>query len=64
MLRANLWIEVGLVNGSMRTIEEILFEEGQSPLFLPSAVLIKFDDYTGPAIITTNGKKLVPIIPI
>ena len=28
MLRANLWIEVGLVNRSMEIIKEILFEEG------------------------------------
>lgn len=31
---------------------------------LPIAVLIEFDHYTGPAITTAEGKKLVPIPPI
>jgi hypothetical protein len=34
MLRANLWTEIGLVNGSMGTVHEIIFEEGQSPPLL------------------------------
>ena len=64
MLRANLWTEVGLVNGSMRIIQEILYEEGQRPPSLPNVILIEFNNYTGPAITTTEGKKLVPILPI
>ncbi len=64
MLRANLWTEVGLVNGSMGIIQEILYEEGQRPPSLPNVILIEFNDYTGPAITTVKGKKLVPILPI
>ncbi|CAG8731859.1 2835_t:CDS:2 [Cetraspora pellucida] len=64
MLRANLWTEVGLVNGSMGTIQEILFEEGKCPPFLPSAVLVEFDNYNSPSITTVENKRLVPILPI
>ena len=42
MLTANLWTEVGLVNGSMEIIQDILFED-QGPLALSKAVLIKFE---------------------
>jgi len=61
MLRANLWTEAGLVNGSMGTVQEILFEASQSPLSLPIAILIEFGDYSGPAITNVGGKRLVPI---
>jgi len=64
MLRANLWTDAGLVNGLMGFIQEILFKEGQKPPSLPIAVLIEFDNYTGPAITTIEGKKLIPILPI
>ncbi len=64
MLRANLWTEVGLVNGSMGIIQEILYEEGQRPPSLPNVILIEFNDYTGSAITTVKGKKLVSILPI
>ena len=48
----------------MEIIQEILFKEGQGPPSLPNAVLIEFGNYTGPAIVTSEGKKLVPIVPI
>jgi len=63
MLRTNLWTEAGLVNGSVGTVQEIIFEENQSPPSLPISVLIEFDNYSGPAIIT-ECKRLVPISPI
>ncbi|RGB21955.1 hypothetical protein C1646_776928 [Rhizophagus diaphanus] len=37
MLTANLWIETGLVNGSMGTVKDILFKEDQRPPSLPIA---------------------------
>ncbi|CAG8838603.1 15245_t:CDS:1, partial [Cetraspora pellucida] len=40
MLRTNLWTEVGLVNGSMGIVQEIVFGENQGPPFLPIALLI------------------------
>jgi len=63
MLRVNLWIEVGLVNSSVGTIRDIVFKEGQGPPSLLIAILIEFDDYTRPAIISAEGNKLVLIIP-
>ncbi|GBB92624.1 hypothetical protein RclHR1_20340003 [Rhizophagus clarus] len=36
----------------------------KDPPSLPIAVLVDFDNYIGPAIISTEGKKVVPIIPI
>ncbi|GES74199.1 ATP-dependent DNA helicase Pif1-like [Rhizophagus clarus] len=54
----------GLVNGSVGTVDDILFQENQGLPSLLIAVLVDFDNYTGPAIISTNGKKVVPIIPI
>src|SRR5205814_9620204 len=44
--------------------QEILFEENQFPPSLPIAVLIEFDDYSGPAITNVRGKRLVLISPI
>jgi len=64
MLRTNLWTEVGLVNSSVRSVQEIVFEENQSPPSLPVAVLIEFDNYSGLAIIIAEGKRLVPVSPI
>src|SRR4051794_19318637 len=64
MLRTNLWTEAGLVNYSVGIIQEIIFEENQFPPSLPIAVLIEFDNYSGLAIITAEGKRLVPISPI
>ncbi|GBC46555.2 ATP-dependent DNA helicase PIF1-like [Rhizophagus irregularis DAOM 181602=DAOM 197198] len=64
MLRANLSVETGLVNGSVGTIDDILFQENQGPPSLPIAVLVEFDNYNGPAIISTKGNKVVPITPI
>ena len=62
MLTANIWTEVGLVNGSMGTIQDILFEQG--PPSLPVAVFISFEKYEGPTISNSEGVKVVPIVPI
>ena len=43
MLSANLWVEVGLVNGALGTVEAICYEGDQRPPNLPIAVTVKFD---------------------
>ena len=64
MLTANLWTEAGLVNGSLGTVQDLLFEEDQGPPSLPIVVLISFDDYKGPTIDSLEGVKVVPIGPV
>lgn len=56
ILRKNLWVAGGLVNGSIRTIKDIVVQPDghQMPLF----VMVEFDNYNGP---TINGA--VPIVP-
>ena len=60
MLTANLWVEVGLVNGAIGTVVAICYMDGQNPPQLPVAVTVKFDNYTGP----TLPDGTVPITPL
>ena len=59
MLITNLWVEVGLVNGAVGTVISIVYETGGPP-DLPLAVMIRFDNYTGP----TFPDQTVPIVPV
>ena len=59
MLTSNPWVEVGLVNGAMGTIESICYRNGGPPDLL-LAVMVKFDHYTGP----TLHDGTVPITPL
>ncbi|KAK3925319.1 ATP-dependent DNA helicase [Frankliniella fusca] len=56
MLKKNLWVEGGLVNGAIGTLIDIVYKspDDQSPF----ALIIKFDSYYGP--VMDNGG--VPII--
>ena len=60
MLRRNIAVELGLVNGSLGTVQAIVYEEGAVPPALPLYVLVKFDSYRGPCLIND----LFPIVPI
>ena len=44
-----MWVEVGLVNGAMGTIEAICYRNGGPPDF-PVAVMVRFDRYSGPSL--------------
>ena len=60
MLSANLWVEMGLVNGAMGTVKVICYQNDELPPHLPVVVTVKFDGYTGP----TLPDGTVPISPI
>ena len=60
MLTANLWQEVGLCNGAAGTVYEMLYQEGHAPPNLPVAVLVQFDNYSGPPFLNN----CIPIVPI
>ena len=55
MLCANLWVDVGLVNGARGTIVAICYENGHSPPDLPVAVMVRFDCYSGPVFKTAGS---------
>src|ERR1700684_3711894 len=56
ILSHNLWVEKGLVNGSMGTVRDISWSAGDDPLKdLPLAVIVQFDGYNGPTLGDTNG---------
>ena len=63
MLTMNLWPAVGLCNGATGTIVHFIYHNEQHPPDMPIAVVVKFDNYTGPSISQTFPS-CVPIIPI
>ena len=56
MLIGSLWVDVGLVNGAMGTVEAICYRTGGPP-DLPIAVMVRFDSYSG----STFPDSTVPI---
>ena len=63
MLTMNLWTDVGLCNGATGTIVDFIYASNQQPPDLPIAIIVKFDDYTGPSL-TNRITGCVPICPI
>ncbi len=63
MLTMNLWTEVGLCNGATGTVIDFIYADNQQPPDLPLAVIVKFDNYTGPSI-SDSISSCVPICPI
>ena len=59
MLTSNLWVDVGLVNGAMGTVQAICYRTGCPP-DLPIAVMVLFDSYSGP----TFPDGTIPIAPL
>ena len=64
MLTQNLWTNVGLCNGTMGEVIDIIYDEQQSPPALPIAVVVNFDNtYIGPSIFS-HIPNCVPIVPV
>ncbi|XP_067940418.1 uncharacterized protein [Watersipora subatra] len=63
MLRANLWVEKGLVNGSIGTVLRIIYCANQGPPALPAFIVCIFPDYTGPTFLPEhpNSFSVIPI---
>ena len=74
MLRVNLCTDFGLVNGSIGTIKDIIYEEGKGSPELPKAIIVDFPGYNGPPLMCSQNEmhsshdkeklKWVPITPI
>ena len=60
MLRRNLWVSGGLVNGTTGTVKAIIYDEGITPPELPLYILVDFDNYAGPCI----KDNLFPVVPV
>ena len=61
MLSSNLQTKIGLVNGSIGIVVDIIQQLGQDPTTsLPFAVLIQFDEYSGPVFPGCNAG-IVPV---
>jgi len=63
MLTMNLWTDVGLCNGATGVVVDFIYSTNQQPPNLPIAVIVKFDEYTGPSI-NNELPHCVPICPI
>ena len=63
ILTMNLWTDIGLCNGATGTIVEFIYASNQQPPDLPIAIIVKFNDYTGPSL-TNRIPGCVPICPI
>ncbi len=62
MLRTNISVSHGLVNGSLGTVRAIVYGEGELPPLLPQYIMVEFDGYTGPTL--PNYPGLFPIVPV
>ena len=62
MLTDNIWVENGLVNGTMGTVRDAVWNEGQDATKdMPMAIMVEVDDYDGPKFPGTN---YIPIFPV
>lgn len=63
MLTMNLWTDVGLCNGATGTVIDFIYADNQQPPDLPQAVIVEFNNYTGPSI-SESMSSCVPICPV
>ena len=60
MLRMNLCTRLGLVNGAVGTVVEIIYPPGGRPPDPPHCILVQFDDYSGESCLP-NAERVVPV---
>jgi hypothetical protein len=63
MLGANLWTSRGLVNGATGIVIGIICGSDNLPPKMPTALIVQFDDYSGPSFLSSL-EKCVPICPL
>lgn len=65
MIMQNLWTLGGLVNGTMGTVYDMIWEDGVEDPFtiMPAVILVAVDNYAGLASMVVNGVHVVPIVP-
>jgi ATP-dependent DNA helicase PIF1 len=63
MLRKNEWTDLGLYNGALGWVRAILYDLGAHPSRgdLPTAIVVEFDQYLGPAFEGRAGHVAVPV---
>lgn len=61
MLVDNLWPEAGLANGACGTVIQIVYEDNDAPPRIPTAVIVQFDQYSGPSVLA-DKERCVPIV--
>ena len=66
MLLQNIWVDMGLVNSTTSTIENVVWKKGADiKKDLPQVLLVVVNQYNRPALFTnSNGKGVVPIFSI
>ena len=63
MLTSNLWVQAGLVNGSLGYVQNIVYKQGNAPPKPPTYVMVEFDNYSGLPF-EDHHPKTIPITPI
>ena len=64
MLTKNLWTDAGLCNGSMGTVKDIIYKDGDSPPALQLQIVVQSDNnYIGPSC-CDDTSNCVPIPPV
>ena len=65
MLSCNINVPHGLFNGSMGTVIDIIYSDGERPndSIFPDVVVVEFPLYTGPPFVKGHPK-VVPIVPV
>jgi ATP-dependent DNA helicase PIF1 len=66
MLTQNIWVELGLINGTTGTVEDVVWKEhADVKKDQPQALLTAVDGYSGPALFTQqDGKKAIPVFSV